>query len=85
MNQQKPIALIFKSDKPVQYKEQLLSCETQHIEQENLYFDWDDSKTLVRYVSQAEYDYVQKKKEEEVLRKKEEELTKGKKKDAKKP
>lgn len=62
-----------------------MNCETQHIEQENTFFDWDDSKTVVRYVSQAEYDYYMKKREEDALRKKEEEQNKGKKKDTKKP
>ena len=46
--------------------------------------DWDDTKTIVRYVGKSEFDYWIRKKDEEVLRRREEEANKGKKKEAKK-
>ena len=94
----KAVTLFFKANKPNTFKNFLLSCETKQINQTktqkesiNEFIDWDDSKTIVRYVTKTEYDWAIRKREEEIQKKREEELLisqqtkKGGKKQDKKP
>ena len=75
----KNITLNFKSNKTNIYKAFALLCETTAIVQghDGTFKDWDDSMTVVRYVTKTEFDWMQRKREEEEKRRKQEELEKA--------
>lgn len=57
--------MIFKSDKSIAHKDLALSCETVQIKQANEdYIDWDDSITIRKFVTQAEFEWIERRKEE---------------------
>ena len=83
----KAITMVFRSEKTVSHKDLAMLCETQQIKQSNEeYSDWDDSMVIRRFVTQTEFDWVERKKEEEKKRREEEAelVKKGGKKDNKK-
>ena len=55
----KAITMVFKSEKTVAHKDLALACETIQIKHANEeYADWDDSMTIRKYVTQAEFDWI---------------------------
>ena len=76
----KSIVLNFRSTKSISYKAFGLLCETCQITQghnEGVFKEWDDSMTVVRYVTKTESDWLQKKREEEIQKRRQEELEKA--------